>query len=238
MPTLTRGPVVVALAATLTIAVAAAAAVTSAGARARPAGALTCVQEWRPADPPVFLERDGTASTRPLPPPPAAGHRAMHLFCAGRYVTSAWMAPVETPSTVFALGRAVVAGAQWPSVVPGVNPTVGITGLASWFWAVPDGGPVRMLRGNGPDLEVELRVGAVRWRFGPDGPTATGWGTPYPAPSPVRTVFERTGTVTVTAEVALVGRLRGEELDVEVPGSHRVPLPHPVAQVRSLLHTG
>jgi hypothetical protein len=36
----------------------------------------------------------------------------------------------------------------------------------------------------------------------------------------------------------LVGRLRGEELDVEVPGSHRVVLRYPVAQVRSLLHAG
>jgi hypothetical protein len=208
---------------------------------AAPADAdVTCPQDWRPAEPAAHLDRDGapTDPARPLPPSPGPGYRAMHLFCAGRYVTSAWMAPVETPSTVINLGRAIVAGAQWPSVVPAVNPAVGITGLAAWFWATPDGGTLRLQPGNGPDLDVELRVQQVRWRFGADIPGATGWGVPYPTPSPVRAVFERSGTATVTVEAVLVGRLRGEELDVEVPGSHRVVLRYPVAQVRSLLHAG
>ncbi|MBM3692121.1 MAG: hypothetical protein FJW77_02310 [Actinobacteria bacterium] len=211
------------------------------GALGAPAAAdVTCPQDWRPAEPAAFLERDGTPTdpARPLPPAPGPGYRAMHLFCAGRYVTSAWMAPVETPNTVITLGRAVVAGAQWPTVVPAVNPALGITGLAAWFWATPDGGNLRLQRGNGPDLDVELRVQQVRWRFGTDVPGATGWGVAYPTPSPVRAVFERTGTATVTVEVVLGGRLRGEELDVEVGGSHRVLLRYPVAQVRSLLHTG
>ncbi|MFO1538655.1 MAG: hypothetical protein ACKOVH_12685 [Actinomycetota bacterium] len=211
------------------------------GALGAPAAAdVTCPPAWRPAEPAAFLERDGTPTdpARPLPPAPGPGYRAMHLFCAGRYVTSAWMAPVETPNTVITLGRAVVAGAQWPTVVPAVNPALGITGLAAWFWATPDGGTLRLQRGNGPDLYVELRVQQVRWRFGTDVPGATGWGVAYPIPSPVRAVFERTGTATVTVEVVLGGRLRGEELDVEVGGSHRVLLRYPVAQVRSLLHTG
>jgi len=211
------------------------------GALGAPATAdVTCPQDWRPAEPAAFLERDGTPTdpARPLPPAPGPGYRAMHLFCAGRYVTSAWMAPVETPNTVITLGRAVVAGAQWPTVVPAVNPALGITGLAAWFWATPDGGTLRLQRGNGPDLDVELRVQQVRWRFGTDVPGATGWGVAYPTPSPVRAVFERTGTATVTVEVVLGGRLRGEELDVEVGGSHRVLLRYPVAQVRSLLPTG
>ena len=208
---------------------------------ARPAGAATtCTQDWRPASPPAYLNPDGTPTSPPraLPPSPAPDYRAVHLFCGGRYVASVWMASRETPGTVATLGRDVVAAARVPSVHPAVNPGRGITGLASWFWATSDDAPVRMLPGNGPDLDIELRIATVRWQFG-DGPTGTvsGWGTAYPTPSPVQHVFERVGTYTVEVRVGLVGRLRGEELDLELPGSHTVTLRHDVAEVRSLLHT-
>lgn len=210
-------------------------------ASARPAfAATTCTQDWRPAVPAAYLDADGSPSdpTRPLPPAPTAEHRAFHVFCGGRYVGTVWVAPRDTPSTVATLGRDLVAGARYPSVRPAVNPTLGITGLASWFWATPDDAPVRMLPGNGPPIDVELRIDAVRWRFG-DGTTASvlGFGVPHPAVSPVQHGFERTGTFTVEARVNLVGRVRGEELDVELPGAHTVTLRHDVAQVRSLLHT-
>jgi hypothetical protein len=51
-------------------------------------------------------------------------------------------------------------------------------------------------------------------------------------------VFERTGTFTIEARVVLVGRVRGEELDVELPGGHSVTVRHDVAEIRSLLHSG
>jgi hypothetical protein len=96
-----------------------------------------------------------------------------------------------------------------------------------------------MLPGNGPPLDLELRIQTVRWRFG-DGTTGavSGWGVAYPAPSPIRHVFERKGGFTVEAEVVLVGRARAEELDVELPGRHTVTLRHEVGEVRSLLHAG
>lgn len=209
-------------------------------ATARPAAAATtCTQDWRPAATATFLNADGTPTDppRPLAPAPRPDDRPFHLFCGGRYVTSVWVASTETPSTVATLGRDVVLTARYPSVRPSVNPALGITGLAAWFWAVADDTPVRMLRGNGMDLDIELRVATVRWRFG-DGTTGTvaGWGTPYPTPSPVQHVYERTGAYTIEAQVGLIGRIRGEELDAELPGSHTVTLRHDVAEVRSLLH--
>ena len=211
-------------------------------ATARPAGAATsCTQDWRPASPAAYLDPDATPTDPPrwLPPAPGPGYRAFHVFCGGHYVNTVWVAPVQTPSTVATLGRDVVAGARYPTVRPGANPGLGITGLATWFWATADDTPVRMLAGNGPSIDVELRITTVRWRFG-DGTTGTvsGWGAPYPSESPVRHVFERTGTFTIEARVVLVGRVRGEELDVELPGGHSVTVRHDVAEIRSLLHAG
>lgn len=214
----------------------------TAGLGTSPAGAATtCTQDWRPAVPAAYLDPDGTATDppRPLPPPLLAGSEAHHLFCGGHYITTAWVGPARHWNAVAVLGREVVRTARYPSVHPAVNPVLGITGLASWFWATADDAPLRMLRGNGLDLEIELRVASVRWRFG-DGTLGSvgGWGSPYPAASAVTHVFERTGTFTVEAQVGLIGRVQGEELDVEWPGGHTVTLRHDVAQVRSLLHAG
>jgi len=201
--------------------------------------AVTCTQDWRPATTAAYLNADGspTSPALALPPAPDADSTPRHLFCGGRYITTVWVARTETPYTVARLGYDVVRSARVPSVHPAVNPTLGVTGLASWFWATADDGPIRMLRGNGMDLQIELRVASVRWRFG-DGTTTSvgGWGTAYPTPSSVQHVFERTGTYTVEAQVALVGHVEGEELDVEWPGATTVTLAHEVAQVRSLLH--
>ncbi|MFM8304211.1 MAG: hypothetical protein ACKOA9_07950 [Actinomycetota bacterium] len=209
-----------------------------AGPGAATAG-VTCTQDWRPASTPAYLAPDGTPTSppAPLPPPPAPQYRAHHVFCGGHYVNTVWRAPTDGPNEAAMAAYCVVTGARYPSVHPAANPTTGLTGLASWFWAVPDASPVHMLPGNGPGVDIELRIDTVRWRFG-DGTVATvrGLGVPYPEPSPVTHVFEQTGTVRVEARVALIGRLRGEELDAEFPGAHTVLLAHTVVQVRSLLH--
>lgn len=201
---------------------------------------VVCTQDWRPAVTAAYLTPAGepTSPPRNLAPPPSPEHRPRHLFCGGRYVTTAWIGPVNTTVEATRLARDVVAHAVYPTVQPRVNPARGLTGLASWFWAEADAGPVRMLRGNGPDLDLELQVSTVRWRFGDGTP---GWvgglGAPYPTPSPVRHVFERKGRYTVDAEVVVAGRLWFQELITDVPsGTHVVALRHDVAEVRSLLH--
>lgn len=203
------------------------------------AAPVTCIQDWQLASPPAYLRADGTPTNPsvPLPAAPSPQHRAFHVFCGGRYINTIWLDPQITPLTAYLAARDLVAGARHPTVRLAANPTRGITGLASWFWAVADEGPIRMVPGNGPPIDLELRVQTVRWRFG-DGTTGTvsGWGTAFPEPSPVQHVFERKGTFTIEAQVVVVGRFRFEELDFDTPdGGHTVTLEHPVAEIRSLL---
>jgi len=206
------------------------------------AATVTCTQDWRPAAVAAYLNPDGspTDPSVPLPAPPSAAHRAFHVFCAGHYVNTVWLGPSVTTHEAVRVAVQLAARAGYPSVAPRVNPARGLTGLASWFWAEPDPSPVRMVAGNGPALDVELRVQTVRWKFG-DGTSGSvsGLGTPFPAPSPVAHVFERKGTYTIEAQVVIAGRYWFEELNASLPnGSNTVTLRHDVAEVRSLLHEG
>ena len=216
-------------------------AVVVTGPPAAPAAAdTTCTQDWRPAPVAAYLKPDGspTDPSVPLPAAPSAAHRAFHVFCGGHYVNTVWLGPSVTTREGTRVAVQLAARAVYPSVRLRVNPTRGLTGLASWFWAEPDPSPVHMVAGNGPALDVELRVQTVRWRFGDGTPgSVAGLGLAFPAPSPVAHVFERTGTYTVEAQVVIAGRYWFEELNADLPsGSHVVTLPHEVAQVRSLLH--
>ncbi|MFA5885059.1 MAG: hypothetical protein WDA60_14505 [Acidimicrobiia bacterium] len=204
------------------------------------AAGTTCTQDWRPAAVRAYLNPDGspTDPAVPLPAPPSAAHQAFHVFCGGHYVNTVWLGPSVTTREAVRVAAQLAARAVYPSVRPAVNPARGLTGLASWFWAEPDPSPVRMVAGNGPALDVELRVQTVRWHFG-DGTTGSisGLGVPFPAPSPVSHVFERTGTYTIDGQVVIAGHYWFEELNADLPtGSHTVTLRHEVAEVRSLLH--
>jgi hypothetical protein len=158
--------------------------------------------------------------------------------CGGRYVNTVWLGPRASAVEVIRVAREIVARAVYPSVQPAVNPVRGLTGLASWFWAVAQPSPVLMRAGNGPRVDLELRVQTVRWRFGDGTPgTVSGLGLPYPTPSPIAHGFERTGTYTVDAQVVVAGRFWFEELSDDLPaGGHTVSLRYDVAELRSLLH--
>ncbi len=208
----------------------------------RAAGAaVQCTQDWRTAPSAAYLTPNGepTQPPRTLPPAPSPAHRPFHVHCGGRYVTTVWWDPerVTVPEAT-RIARDLVATAVIPTVRPAVNPARGITGLASWFWAEADPEPVLMVAGNGPALDLELRIVTVRWRFGDGTPGAiSGLGAAHPAPSPVAHVFERKGSYPVTAQVVIGGWYWYEELWAPVPsGGHTVVLRHDVAEVRSLLH--
>jgi len=219
-----------------------------AGAAVPPAAAAgaECTQDWRAAPVPAYLTAAGepTSPARPLPPPPTPDHRAFHVFCGGQYVNTVWLGPRVNAFEAIRVAREIVARALYPSVAPAVNPARGLTGLTSWFWATGDPSPVLMRAGNGPRVDLELRVQTVRWKFGDwrfgDGTPATveGLGLAYPAPSPIAHFFERTGTHTVEAQVVIAGRYWFEELFDNLPaGGHTVPLRYDVAELRSLLHS-
>ena len=210
-----------------------------------PAGAaeaMRCTQDWRPAPSPTYLTPAGLPTNPPalLDPPPAPTYAPYHLFCDGHYITTVWRAPVSSVFESVRLAREIAAHAVHPTARLGVNPERGITGLPSWFWAEPDAAPLLMVQGNGPALDVELRVDTVRWKFGDpssNANTASGLGTPYPTPSPVAHTYERKGSYTITAELVITGRYWYEELFGALgPSTRTVTLRHDVVEIRSLLH--
>jgi hypothetical protein len=205
-------------------------------------GPARCTQDWRPAASPTYLTPAGTPTDPPQPlgQPPAPTYAPYHLFCDGHYITTVWRAPVNSVFEAVRLAREVAAHAVYPSAHLGVNPSRGITGLASWFWADPDAAPLLLVHGNGPDLDIELRVDTVQWMFGDPSSaanTASGLGARYPTPSPVAHTYERKGSYTITAELVVAGRYWYEELFDALPSSTRtVTLRHDVVEIRSLLH--
>src|SRR5262245_15906464 len=170
------------------------------------AGPARCTQDWRPAASATYLTPAGTPTDppQPLAPPPETTYSPYQLFCDGHYVTTVWRAPVNSVFESVRLAYEIIAHAVYPTAHLGVNPTRGITGLPSWFWAEPDAAPLLMVRGNGPDLDVELRVDTVKWKFGDPSSTAntaTGLGARYPTPSPVTHTYERKGTYAIPADL-------------------------------------
>ncbi len=206
------------------------------------AGPVRCTQDWRPAASPTYLTPAGTPTDPPLPlaPPPAPTSTPYHLFCDDHYITTVWRSPLTSVFESVRLAREIIAHAVYPTAHLGVNPTRGVTGLPSWFWAEPDAAPVLLVHGNGPDLDVELRVDTVKWKFGDPASsanTASGLGEAYPTPSSIAHTYERKGSYTVTADLVITGRFWYEELfDALPPSTRTVTLRHDVVEIRSLLH--
>ncbi|MGH7763658.1 MAG: hypothetical protein ACREOM_04490 [Candidatus Dormibacteraceae bacterium] len=81
----------------------------------------------------------------------------------------------------------------WPVLVMGVNPTVGLTGLASWFWLT--GANPRMPDATataGPlTVTVHAALAGVTWEFGDGlGYDSSDLGRPYPQPSDVQHIYQ------------------------------------------------
>jgi len=81
----------------------------------------------------------------------------------------------------------------WPELVMGVNPTVGLTGLPSWFWLT--GANPRMLDATataGPlTVTVHAALAGVTWEFGDGlGYDSSDLGRPYPQPSDVQHIYQ------------------------------------------------
>jgi hypothetical protein len=175
-----------------------------------------------------------------LPPAPSPAHQPFDVYCGDSYLTTVWAIPADAAAAVGAeMARELLAHIDFPAVSIGVNPTEGITGLPSWFWLDGDvGAPItRSQSAFGITVDLEVRVGDVRWGFG-DGATLPGGpGHHYPTPSDIAHTYERRGAYTVTAGLGYHTRYRvdgGAWTDLDAVG-RSVGTGYAVREVRSVL---
>ena len=99
--------------------------------------------------------------------------------------------PPTTPE--IALADQASSKQPWPTLVMGINPGTGLTGLPSWFWlgggsaAMPDAAA-----SSGPlTVRVRARLVGVSWEFGDGiGFDSIDLGQAYPAQSDVQHVYQ------------------------------------------------
>ena len=99
--------------------------------------------------------------------------------------------PVSSP--VLQLAQQASASQPWPVLNLGVSPTIGLTGLSSWFWLT---GSARMpdatASAGGLTVTVRATLVDVVWDFGDRSAAESGTdlGRPFPAPSGVQHVYQ------------------------------------------------
>jgi len=201
-------------------------------APARPRRPSGCARRLVPAAEPRYL-RNGRPGP-PMPPAPTLASRPYHVYCGSRYVTSIWVTP-GAPSNATDL----LAHLDFPVLHVGVNPTTGLTGLATWFWIDGyDGHPLTLTRsGDGISIDVEVSASALSWDFGDGTVVTAGYGRPYPQHSDVSHTYERRGTYTITVSYAFHARYRvngGSWADID-PVDRVASLEYTVREVRSVL---
>jgi hypothetical protein len=116
-------------------------------------------------------------------------------------------APAPSP---LALAQQASAAQPWPVLRFGVNPSTGLTGLASWFWLTGNPGMADATASAGPlTVRVHAALVDVDWSFGDGGSLSSGTdvGRPFPAPGSVRHVYQ-TDTSTGSAGYTLSTLLR------------------------------
>ena len=99
--------------------------------------------------------------------------------------------PASSP--VLQLAQQASASQPWPVLNVGVSPTIGLTGLSSWFWLT---GSARMpdatASAGGLTVTVRAMLVDVVWDFGDRSAADSGTdlGRPFPAPSGVQHVYQ------------------------------------------------
>lgn len=107
------------------------------------------------------------------------------------------------------LAQTASARQPWPALLVGVNPGVGLTGLASWFWLSGDPAMADASASAGPlTVTVRAALDEVTWDFGDGSSTSSGTdrGNAFPVASRIQHVYQtdtfgRTGGVVVSALV-------------------------------------
>lgn len=121
------------------------------------------------------------------------------IWCDGEIVGIVWRGIADGGASVAAADPGDIAMSlrdriPMPNVTIKVNPGRGLVGVESWFWIEGyDGSPiVETTNAFGSLVEVEARVDRYEWAFGDDQGLATRTlGSPYPKPSEVHHLYER-----------------------------------------------
>ena len=101
--------------------------------------------------------------------------------------------PPPGATTPLALAQQASAQQPWPALQVGINPGVGLTGLASWYWLAGNPQTPDATATAGPlTVTVHATLINVVWDFG-DGwglSSGTDLGLPFPAQSTIQHVFQ------------------------------------------------
>ena len=184
----------------------------------------------------------GTSEYKILGGQPTREHEPYFVYCNDDFRGHIWRIPGATGSPPRMIAEELVDHIPVPFSEIGINPTEGIAGLESWFWAEGyDGRAITYSDSRlGIDVAVEATPASVRWDFGDGTPTVPGdLGRAYPARSSVSHVYERSSggqaySVRLTIEFAVRYQVDGGEWIV-LPGITRSQSrPYSVIQLQAV----
>jgi hypothetical protein len=115
--------------------------------------------------------------------------------------------PSTTPE--LALANEASSRQPWPVLRFGVNPSVGLTGLPSWFWLSGSASMADAVASSGPlTVSVRARLEGISWEFGDGlGYASPDLGQAYPAQSDIQHLYQ-TDTYRVTNGYTVIAILR------------------------------
>jgi hypothetical protein len=119
---------------------------------------------------------------------PANTNAAFQVVCVPNQTPAPLQATTVSPVQ---LAEQASASQPWPNLLVSANPTVGLTGLASWFWCAGNAAMADARATAGPlTVTVHATMTDVTWRFG-DGIAVSGdLGRAFPTPSDIQHVYE------------------------------------------------
>jgi len=115
--------------------------------------------------------------------------------------------PPTTPE--IALADQASSRQPWPTLTLGINPSIGLTGLPSWFWLSGSAAMPDAVASSGPlTVRVRARLAGVSWEFGDGlGYDSQDLGEAYPAQSDVQHLYQ-TDTYRLSSGYSVVAVLR------------------------------
>lgn len=127
---------------------------------------LLVTTAWPPVVQGGAIIKPGTGFQAACPP----GQTGYYVYDSSGQPLGTVCVPTATAGTPneLALAEAASSRQPWPSLVVGVNPSKGLTGLSSWFWLTPPNASMPPASATAGPLTVTVRASLidVLWNFG------------------------------------------------------------------------